>query len=142
MISSSGGGYHKELMTEINIIPLVDVVLVLLHIFMLTAPLLYRGMDIKLPQAATNTIKPEERKVLTVEKNQTVYLDKEEIGLARLEERLRALKGSSPDVSLYLRADRDVAYGAVIQVMDLIKRAGIDKLGIVTEPLPKETLPR
>jgi biopolymer transport protein TolR len=140
MASTSKG--NRQLMGEINIIPFVDVVLVLLIIFMITAPLLYRGMDIKLPQAATNTIKPEERKILTVEKNQTVYLDKEEIGLARLEEKLRALKGASPDVSLYLRADRDVAYGAVVQVMDLIKRAGIDKLGIVTEPLPKETLPR
>ena len=132
----------REMMAEINIIPLVDVVLVLLIIFMITAPLLYRGMDIKLPQAATNTIKPEERKVLTVEKNQTVFLDKEEIGLARLEEKLRALKGGSPEVSLYLRADRDVPYGTVVQVMDMIKRAGIDKLGIVTEPLSKETLPR
>lgn len=140
MVSSSKG--NRQLMAEINIIPFVDVVLVLLIVFMITAPLLYRGMDIKLPQASTNTIKPEERKILTVEKNQTVYLDKEEIGLARLEEKLRALKGNSPDVSLYLRADRDVAYGTVVQVMDMIKRAGIDKLGIVTEPLPKETLPR
>lgn len=132
----------RQMMAEINIIPLVDVVLVLLIIFMITAPLLYRGMDIKLPQASTNTIKPEERKILTVEKNQTVHLDKEEIGLARLEEKLRVLKGSAPEVSLYLRADKDVPYGTVVQVMDMIKRAGIDKLGIVTEPLPKETLPR
>lgn len=140
MVSSSKG--NRQLMAEINIIPFVDVVLVLLIVFMITAPLLYRGMDIKLPQASTNTIKPEERKILTVEKNRTVYLDKEEIGLARLEEKLRALKGNSPEVSLYLRADRDVSYGTVVQVMDMIKRAGIDKLGIVTEPLPKEILPR
>lgn len=129
-------------MAEINVVPLVDVVLVLLVIFMVTAPLLYRGMDIKLPQAATNTIKPEERKVLTIEKNQAVYLDKEEVGLARLETRLHALKGASPDVSIYLRADREVPYGTVVQVMDLIKRAGIDKLGIVTEPLQKESSSR
>lgn len=137
MLSSSNR--HREMMSEINIIPLVDVVLVLLIIFMITAPLLYRGMDIKLPQASTNSIKPEDRKVLTVEKNQTVYLDKEEIGMARLEEKLRHLKGESPEVSVYLRADRDVDYGTVVQVMDSVKRAGIDKLGIVTEPLLKET---
>lgn len=130
---------HRRLMAEINVIPLVDVVLVLLVIFMVTAPLLYRGMDIKLPQAATNTIKSDERKVLTIEKNQVIYLDKEEVGLARLEGRLQSLKGASPDVSIYLRADREVPYGTVVQVMDLIKRAGIDKLGIVTEPLQKDS---
>lgn len=133
-------GKHREMMSEINIIPLVDVMLVLLIVFMITAPILYRGMDIKLPSAATNSIKPTERKVLTVGKDQAVYLDKEEIGLARLEERLRILKINTPDISLYLRADRDVPYGAVVHVMDLIKRAGIVKLGIVTEPLPKNNL--
>ncbi len=133
-------GKHREMMSEINIIPLVDVMLVLLIVFMITAPLLYRGMDIKLPKATTNSIKPTERKVLTVGKDQAVYLDKEEIGLARLEERLRILKGDSPEVSLYLRADRDVPYGTVVHVMDLIKRAGIVKLGIVTEPAPKKKL--
>ncbi len=136
----SSSASHREMMAEINIIPLVDVMLVLLIVFMITAPLLYRGLDIKLPAAATNSIKPTERKVLTVVKDQAVYLDKEEIGLARLEERLRILKDTSPDVSLYLRADRDVPYGTVVHVMDLIKRAGIVKLGIVTEPLSKKRL--
>lgn len=132
MMSSTRRG---EMMSEINIIPLVDIVFVLLIVFMITAPLLYRGMDIKLPKSSTNNIKATERKILTVEKNQTVHLDKEEIGLARLEERLRLLKGTSPEISLYLRADRDVPYGTVVHVMDLIKRAGIVKLGIVTEPI-------
>ncbi len=138
----SGSSRHREVVAEINIIPLVDVMLVLLIVFMITAPLLYRGMDIKLPRASTNSIKPSERKILSVEKNRSIYLDKEEVGLVKLEERLRVLQGVSPDVSLYLRADRDVPYGTVVQVMDLIKRAGISRLGIVTEPLPKEALPR
>ncbi len=125
-------------MSEINIIPLVDVVLVLLVIFMITAPLLYRGMDVKLPQTTTNTIQPESRKVLTIQKNRSVYLDEEKVGLDRLKGRLNVLKAASPNLSIYLRADREVPYGMVVQVMDMIKQAGIDKLGIVTEPFVKE----
>lgn len=128
-------GSRQRLTATVNITPLLDTAFSLLIIFMITAPALNQGMDIKLPQAATNNLKPEERKVLTIEKNQSVYLDKEEVGLARLEGRLQSLKGATPQISLYLRADRDVPYGTVVQVMDLIKRAGIDKLGIVTEPV-------
>ena len=70
---------HRRFLAEINVIPLVDVVLVLLVIFMVTAPMLYRGMDIKLPTSATNTIKPEMRTVLTIEKDQRLYLDKDPV---------------------------------------------------------------
>lgn len=136
MIASSS--HNRRLMSEINIIPLVDVVLVLLVIFMITAPLLYRGMDVKLPQTTTNTIQPESRKVLTIQKNRSVYLDEEKVGLDRLKGRLNVLKAASPNLSIYLRADREVPYGMVVQVMDMIKQAGIDKLGIVTEPFVKE----
>ncbi len=126
---------HQRLMAEINIIPLVDVVLVLLVIFMITAPLLYRGVDVQLPQTATNTIKPEERKVLSIEKNRVIYLDKERLDMAQLPERLATLGAKASQLSIYLRADREVPYGTVVHVMDLIKQAGIDKLGVVTEPL-------
>jgi biopolymer transport protein TolR len=126
-------------MAEINIIPLVDVVFVLLIVFMVTAPLLYRGVDIKLPKTATNSIKPEERAVLTVGKEGTVHLDdeKKEIPLARLTALLTERREKSPGLSVYLRADREVPYGTVVTVMDLVKRAGVDKLGVVTEPIPK-----
>ncbi len=134
MTISSRRGRH--LMAEINIIPLVDVVLVLLIVFMVTAPLLYRGVDIKLPKSATNTIKPEMRVVLTIARDQSVHLDdeKQETPMARLESRLQSMRADTPQMSVYLRADRDVPYGTVVNVMDLVKRAGIDKLGIVTEP--------
>ena len=134
----TGGQSGRRLLAEINVIPLVDVVLVLLIIFMITAPLLYRGIDIKLPQAATNTIKPEERRVLSIEPGGAIYLDKEQVTVERLSELLPSLKKENPDVSIYLRADRAVNYGLVVSVMDLIKRSGIDKLGIVTEPIPRE----
>ena len=125
-------------MAEINVIPLVDVVLVLLVIFMVTAPMLYRGMDINLPKSATNTIKPEARVVLTVERDRRVYLDKDLVPQAQLQPRLDALRRKSPEVSVFLRADRDVPYGTVVQVMDSVKKAGIDKLGMVTDPVNEE----
>jgi len=129
---------HRRLMSEINIIPLVDVVLVLLIIFMITAPLLYRGIDIKLPQTTTSTIRPEIRKVLTLQKNNALFLDEEAVVLPGLEGKLKALKKTSSQVSIYLRADREIPYGLVVKVMDVVKRSGIDKLGIITEPLPQE----
>jgi biopolymer transport protein TolR len=129
---------QRRFLAEINVIPLVDVVLVLLIIFMVTAPMLYRGMDIKLPTSASNTIKPEIRAVLSIERDQRLYLDKDPVSVAQLEHKLRVLKDEHADVSLYLRADRDVPYGVVVQVMDGVKKAGIEKLGMVTEPMGPE----
>jgi biopolymer transport protein TolR len=131
---------HRRFMAEINVIPLVDVVLVLLVIFMITAPMLYRGIDIKLPSSASNTIKPEVRMVLTIEKDQKLYLDKDPISVAQLERRLRSAKEQNTDVSVFLRADRDVPYGTVVQVMDGVKKAGIEKMGMVTEPTGSERI--
>ena len=129
---------RHRFMSEINVVPLVDVVLVLLVIFMVTAPMLYRGLDINLPQTATNTIKPEQRVVLTVERDRRVFLDKDQVPLIQLQPKLEALRRNNPAVSVFLRADRDVPYGTVVQVMDSIKKAGIDKLGMVTEPVREE----
>jgi biopolymer transport protein TolR len=129
---------QRRFLAEINVIPLVDVVLVLLVIFMVTAPMLYRGMDIKLPTSASNTIKPEIRAVLTIEKDQRLYLDNDQVSVAQLERKLRVMKEEHAGVSLYLRADRDVPYGIVVQVMDGVKKAGIEKLGMVTDPTGPE----
>ena len=134
-------GQKRSLMAEINVVPLVDVVLVLLIIFMVTAPLLYRGIDINLPRSATNTIQPEERVVITVEKNQEIFVDKDRVTVDRVEPILETIKRRNPTVTVYLRADRDVPYGLVIQVMDAIKRVGIDKLGMVTEPATERGTP-
>ncbi len=129
---------QRRFLAEINVIPLVDVVLVLLVIFMVTAPMLHRGMDINLPTSASNTIKPEIRAVLTIEKDQRLYLDKDQVSVVQLEQKLRVLKEEHAEVSLYLRADRDVPYGVVIRVMDGVKKAGIEKLGMVTGPTRPE----
>lgn len=131
---------RRRFLAEINVIPLVDIVLVLLIIFMVTAPMLYRGMDINLPSSSTNTIKPEERIVVTVERDQKIYVDKDAVPLAQLEPRLKSVKERNADVSVYLRADRNVPYGIVVQVMDGVKRAGIEKLGMVTDPPAREPI--
>jgi biopolymer transport protein TolR len=134
-------GQKRSLMAEINVVPLVDVVLVLLIIFMVTAPLLYRGIDINLPKSSTNTIQPEERVVITVEKNQEIFVDKDRVTVDRVEPILETIKRRNPEITVYLRADRDVPYGLVVQVMDAIKRVGIDKLGMVTEPTTERSTP-
>ncbi|MBI3609024.1 MAG: biopolymer transporter ExbD [Nitrospirae bacterium] len=127
-------GDPGRFLAEINVVPLVDVVLVLLIIFMITAPLMYRGIDIDLPRSSVNTIKPEERVVLTVSRDRAVFIDKERVPRIGLDDALGKLARSRPDLTVYLRADRDVPYGTVVEVMDAIKHAGIERLGMITEP--------
>ena len=131
-----GGGNRRigSSLAEINIIPLVDVVLVLLLIFMLTAPMMYRGIDVNLPKAASKPTAVEERMVLTVTKDRTLYLNEKPIALGMLEGQLRDAFKSRTDKTLYLKADAGLAYGAVIETMDRVRRAGIERLGMVTEP--------
>ena len=133
----TGGGGGRRIGTslaEINIIPLVDVVLVLLLIFMLTAPMMYRGIDVNLPKAASKPTAVEERMILTVTKDRALYLNDKPIALATLEPQLREVFKSRTDKTLYLKADAGLAYGAVIETMDRVRRAGIERLGMVTEP--------
>jgi biopolymer transport protein TolR len=124
-------------LAEINIIPLVDVVLVLLLIFMLTAPMMYRGIDVNLPRAATKPTAVEERMVLTVTRDQKIYLNDRPVALAALDGTLRDAFRTRTDKTLYLKADAALQYGAVVETMDRVRRAGIEKLGMVTEP-PRE----
>ena len=125
----------RRYLSEINVVPLVDVVLVLLIIFMITAPLLYRGIDIQLPTSEANTIQPTERLVVTVEKDGRIYLNKERVPESGLETAFATARARNPEVSVYLRADEGVPYGLVVGVMDAVKRAGIAQLGMVTEPI-------
>jgi len=125
----------RRYLSEINVVPLVDVVLVLLIIFMITAPLLYRGIDIALPVSATNTIQPTERLVVTVEKSGRVYLDKDRVQPDNLVAAFTSVRTRNPEISVYLRADEAVPYGLVVGVMDAVKQAGISQLGMVTEPI-------
>jgi biopolymer transport protein TolR len=132
---SGASGYRiGGTMAEINIIPLVDVILVLLLIFMLTAPLMYRGIDVNLPKTQGKPTAVEERLVLTLTKEQGIYLNDKAIPMASLEQFLRDQFKNRQDKVLYLRADQALQYGFVVETMDRIRRSGIEKLGMVTEP--------
>jgi biopolymer transport protein TolR len=136
MAMGGGGGGLGGAMTEINVTPLVDVMLVLLIIFMITAPMLQTGIDVNLPQAKAQTIPDDEGKlILTVTKDKRVFLGKLQIAWKDVEKTLKGNAKLNADKELYLHADRGLLYGDVIQVMAAVKQAGVDKLGMVTDPL-------
>ena len=131
----AGGRRAGGALSEINIVPLVDVVLVLLLIFMLTAPLMYRGIDVNLPKTAGKPTVTEERMEVTLTKDQQIYLNGKPLALASLEQTLRDTFKNRTDKTLYLKADQALQYGFVVETMDRIRKSGIEKLGMVTEPV-------
>ncbi len=129
-------GDQKKFMSDINVTPLVDVMLVLLIIFMVTAPMMMQGVEVNLPQTTTRQIKtPEEPLILSVNKKREIFIEDHRISLEVLEEKIKKIFEYRREKQVLLRADRDVPYGYVIEVIARVKRAGIDKLGMVTEPL-------
>jgi biopolymer transport protein TolR len=122
----------RRVLSEINVTPLVDVMLVLLVIFMVTAPMLQRGTDVQLPQAQHSDVKEQDRLTLTLTKDGRIYLNNEEIPRAALRDRLvAAMQGR--ERTLQFRGDAQVSYGLVIEVMDTLKAAGIETVGMVTQ---------
>jgi biopolymer transport protein TolR len=129
------GQQPRTTLAEINVTPLVDVMLVLLIIFMITAPMLKEGMDVNLPVASgTPQADPEEQLILTLTKQGAIYLNQTAYTLEALRPKLQALYQARPDRPVFLRADTDVPYGSVVQVMDEVKKAGVFKLGMITQP--------
>jgi biopolymer transport protein ExbD len=126
-----------SMLGEINVTPLVDVVLVLLLIFMVTAPMMSRGIDVSLPVADQPQIPQEDRVTVSIRADGRVFVADQPVNIALLEDRLRSLTSGSPDSVVYLRADEGLRYGSVIAVVDVIKRAGIDRIGFVYA-LPEE----
>jgi biopolymer transport protein TolR len=125
-------------LAEINVIPLVDVVLVLLLIFMLTAPMMYRGIDVNLPKTSAKPTAVEERMVLTLTRDQAIYLNDRPVPLAGLDAQIRNAMKARADKTLYLKADQSLSYGFVVETMDRVRRAGVERLGMVTEPSARE----
>jgi biopolymer transport protein ExbD/biopolymer transport protein TolR len=123
-------------MADINITPFVDVVLVLLIIFMITAPILQSGIEVQLPKTKTVKAIVEERLVLTIDRGQRLYLGNELVNINALGELLRA-KGPADQQSVYIRCDESVPFGTVATVMDAVRQAGIENVSMVTEPIRK-----
>jgi biopolymer transport protein TolR len=133
---TSAGGRTSTSLAEINITPLVDVVLVLLVIFMLTAPVLQSGIDVAVPKTRTVKEITEQRQVITIDRDQRVFLGDQPINLADIPARLRQPDAEPGKQVIYLRADERVPFGAFASVMDAVKQAGITNISIVTQPLP------
>jgi biopolymer transport protein TolR len=129
------GGTHDSLMSEINVTPFVDVMLVLLIIFMVTAPMMVQGLDVALPQV---TAKPLETKdellMISINKEQQVFINDFQVTADTLQDKLSKILQGRVNPEVYLKADREVPYGTVAMVMAQIKDAGVEKLGMVTEP--------
>jgi len=127
---------NRAFMSDINVTPLVDVMLVLLIIFMVTAPMMMQGVNVSLPKTTSKALPTEkEHLIISIDRSQQIYINDYKVGLEALQAKLKKIYEGRPDEKVYLRADKGVPYGVVVQVMSEVKNAGVEKLGMVTEPL-------
>jgi biopolymer transport protein ExbD/biopolymer transport protein TolR len=135
MAFTTANGRTQTSISDINVTPLVDVVLVLLIIFMVTAPVLQSGIEVNVPKTRTVKEITEERLVISINKDQRVFLGNDPININEIKNRLRQRIRDPQHQSVFLRADEDVPFGAFATVMDAVKQAGITNVSIVTQPL-------
>ena len=135
MAFTTPNGRTQSSMSDINITPLVDVVLVLLIIFMVTAPILQSGIEVNVPKTRTVKQITEQRMVVTIDRDQQIFLNDQPINIHDLPAKLHDSGGDPEHEAIYLRSDERVPFGALASVMDAVKQAGITNVSIVTEPL-------
>jgi biopolymer transport protein TolR len=132
------GGDSKRFLSEINVTPFVDVMLVLLVIFMVTAPMMQEGVDVNLPQAKGKSLPSKEKRVtISITDKREIYINDRKTQLVQLEDTLKKIFQNRLDKQIFLRADEIVPYGYVVKTMAAIRNAGIEQLGMVTAPLEK-----
>jgi biopolymer transport protein TolR len=135
MAFTSSRGSTQTSLSEINITPLVDVVLVLLVIFMLTAPILQSGIEVNLPKTRTVRAIRSEKVVITIDKRQTLYVGNNPVNIHLLGATIEQKLGGSTNTPVYIRADQAVPFGVFAEVMDVLKQANVTNVSIVTQPL-------
>jgi biopolymer transport protein TolR len=133
------GGSKDQLMSDINVTPFVDVMLVLLIIFMVTAPMMMQGVNVSLPEATSKPLPAEtDQLIITINKDSQIFINDFQVTLNFFQERLKKIIENRKNREVYLKADKNIAYGMVVRVMSEIKEAGVEKLGMVTEPISND----
>ncbi len=135
MAFTTANGRTQTALADINVTPLVDVVLVLLIIFMVTAPVLQSGIEVNVPHTRTVKEVTEERLVISIDKSQRVFLGNDPVNINEISAKLRQRIRDPRHQSIYLRSDEDVPFGAFATVMDAVKQTGISNVSIVTQPI-------
>jgi biopolymer transport protein TolR len=138
---ASASGSKRQIgtsLSEINVTPFVDVVLVLLIIFMVTTPMMTSGIGVNLPQAETESAPAEEGLTLTITKDRYIHMGQTVINIMLLEKKLQEYFYGKSKKVIYLQADKDLPYGFVVDILDITKRVGIELIGLVTEPKEKK----
>jgi biopolymer transport protein TolR len=130
-----GGDQEESVLADINVTPLVDVMLVLLIIFMITAPMLHQGIEVALPRAEAEPMQLDidDPLVLSINRDGVIYIQDEPVHSSQIVERLTPLLAARGDESVFLKGDREVPYGEVVTVLDILHRGGIHRVGMVTE---------
>jgi biopolymer transport protein TolR len=142
-MSSERGTPGRTTLSEINVTPMVDVMLVLLVIFMVTAPLIQQGVKVNLPQTRAAPVEATEKKVvLSIDRSKRVFIGEAEVRLSDLEQKLKTNSKVQTDKAIYLHADKDIAYGIVVEVMAAAQRAGIKDVGMITDPMVSTRKPK
>jgi biopolymer transport protein TolR len=133
-------GKNSSLMSDINVTPFVDVMLVLLIIFMVTAPMMVQGVDVALPEVRHSDSLPseEDQLIISIDKDGKIRINEAEVSIDLLQEKLIKIFENRQSRDIFLKADKGVAYGKVVEAMSEIKGAGVEKLGMVTQPVEQE----
>jgi len=132
----TSGGNHSSLMSDINVTPFVDVMLVLLIIFMVTAPMMMEGVNVALPEATSKPLVSEKKPlIVNIDSENRIFINDFKVTVDGLGEKLNKILNGRKDREVYLKADKDISYGMVVRVMSEIKGAGVEKLGMVTMPI-------